>query len=148
MDTFNTNFTHILLADDDEDDVYIFHEVLKKLDVPVIFSIARNGYEVMEFLKTGTPDMIFLDLNMPIQNGQECLHSIRSDKRLDLLPVLMYSTSTHPAYINQCYDEGANFYIIKPSTYDAIAEILKKVLSADLDYLKRVTRDDFVIEGT
>jgi CheY-like chemotaxis protein len=73
--------------------------------------------------------VVFLDLNMPDKNGRECLDIIRKTKRLKDIKVVIYSTSSSQADINDTYDKGANLYISKPPTYNKLMLIMKEVLT-------------------
>src|SRR5688572_24616394 len=98
----------ILLADDDDDDRLLFLDVLNELPTPVTLSVAHNGELLMEMLDNPPlPNMIFLDLNMPLKNGFECLEEIRRDPRLKELPVIIFSTSSQPSAIDKVFKAGA-----------------------------------------
>ncbi|MBL7736625.1 MAG: response regulator [Chitinophagaceae bacterium] len=132
MSTSNTRGAHILFSDDDTDDALLFTQAADLLSTPVLLSFAEDGEQLMRYLsKELLPDMIFLDLNMPVKNGIECLGSIRSDKRFDALPIIIYTTSDSPNDINACYTLGANLYIVKPNSFESIIKTLRKVLTID-----------------
>jgi len=130
MSTLNTRGAHILFSDDDTDDALLFTQAADLLSTPVLLSFAEDGEQLMRYLsKELLPDMIFLDLNMPVKNGIECLESIRADKRFDALPIIIYTTSDSPNDINACYTLGANLYIVKPNSFESIIKTLRKVLT-------------------
>ena len=77
------NSRHIFLADDDEDDRMFFSDALSEIDNSIVLTEAENGKELMEILHqppNPMPEVVFLDINMPIQNGFQCLEEIRKDK--------------------------------------------------------------------
>jgi len=87
---------NIVLADDDEDDRMFFGEALEELALQVKVSLFKNGQELLDFLNlpnTVLPNLVFLDLNMPVKNGWECLREIRKNTKLKDLSVAIYSTS-------------------------------------------------------
>src|SRR4051812_1368494 len=97
--------THILFSDDDTDDALLFTQAADLLTSPILLSFAEDGEQLMRYLsKEMLPDMIFLDLNMPLKTGFDCLKEIRADKKLDWLPVIVYTTSDHPRDIDACYN--------------------------------------------
>lgn len=109
---------NILLADDDIDDCYFIKEALKEFSLPTHLITVLDGEELMELLATETtklPAILFLDLNMPRKNGFECLSAIRGNEKLNHLPVIIYSTSIHMEIANRLYQNGANYYISKPT---------------------------------
>jgi CheY-like chemotaxis protein len=93
--------THILFSDDDTDDALLFTQAADLMKSSILLSFAEDGEQLMRYLsKESLPDMIFLDLNMPVKNGIECLREIRNDKKLDKLPIIVYTTSDNPRDID------------------------------------------------
>ena len=127
--------THILFSDDDTDDALLFTQAADLQTSPVLLSFAEDGDQLMKYLSKETlPDMIFLDLNMPVKNGVECLRAIRSDKKLDWLPIIIYTTSDSPRDIDACYKLRANLYVVKPNSFESIIRTLKKILNIDWNH--------------
>ena len=85
----------------------------------------------METLTTGSlnpfPDVLFLDLNMPLKNGMECLVEIRSDKTFDKLPIIIFSTSSQKQAVDTAYENGATFYLKKPDSFDKLKVALDRI---------------------
>ena len=120
----------VLLADDDDDDRLLFLDVLKELSVPVNLSVAANGEIAMHLLaKSPLPNLVFLDLNMPLKNGFECLEEIRADARMSDLPVIIFSTSSQPSAIDQVYRRGAQLYIRKPNDFTQLKKVINHVIT-------------------
>jgi len=122
---------YIILADDDEDDRSFFKEAFHELNVPYELRIAEDGFELMNFLEkpaVNLPQLILLDLNMPLINGFECLDMMKKNDRLKNIPVIIYSTSANPDDVKKSYDLGARFYVHKPNNHNQIKEEIKKVL--------------------
>jgi CheY-like chemotaxis protein len=118
----------ILLADDDEDDHYFFREALKAIDPHIKITIAKNGNEALKILAKFQPELIFLDINMPHKDGKECLKMIRKNKFLMGSIVIMYTTSTDHADIQECFKLGANLYATKPSSQNEYLNTLQGIL--------------------
>ncbi|MCE3226125.1 MAG: response regulator rcp1 [Bacteroidetes bacterium] len=126
---------HLLLADDDEDDRFLFGTVLKSLPNTAKLSTIENGEKLMEYLNKNylhLPDVLFLDLNMPRKNGSECLVEIKNNEKLKDLPVIIYSTSLNDDVADVLYNCGAHYYMRKTDILD-----LKKALKQVLDLLER-----------
>lgn len=122
------NVRHVLLADDDDDDKLLFMDVLKELGIAAKLSSANNGETLMRTLSQGPPpDMLFLDLNMPLKNGFECLAEIRTDKKLDKMPVIIFSTSAQPSAIDEVFAGGAQLYVRKPNDFTQLKKVIKTV---------------------
>jgi len=109
----------IMMADDDEEDVDLFKDVLSDLAMDVHLQVAANGIELMKMLEVTEvfPELIFLDLNMPLKNGIICLQEIKSNPFWKNIKVIILSTSSHQDQIKVAYDKGADFYLTKSASY-------------------------------
>ncbi len=135
----------VLLVDDDLDDQFFFREALKHVDQSVQLSVAMHGLEAMQKLGSLSPTIIFLDINMPAQNGKECLRAIRAQKDFDHITIVMFTTSSNEEDIEECFRNGANLYVTKPLSTIEQANILKKVFSLYLNNkLAKPKKDNFV----
>lgn len=147
MSHSETDARRLLLADDDDDDKLLFMDVLKELRAHVTLSSASNGEALMHMLSTSPlPDMLFLDLNMPLKNGFECLTEIRRDVRMDKMPIVIFSTSSQPSAIDQVYAGGAQLYIRKPNDFAQLKKVVQYVLNMKWgpgDFER--TREEFVL---
>jgi CheY-like chemotaxis protein len=126
---------HIFIADDDPDDLDLFKIIIRDISSEIKITVARNGVELLEFLEIVIPDIIFLDINMPGMNGIDCLSEIRKQKKLDDIPVIMFSTTAEEKHVNATYALGANLYLQKPAYSSTTHATLYKTLS--------LTRKDF-----
>lgn len=125
----------IFIADDDPDDLAFFEEALREICNKTILTTATDGVELLEILlKTvpPSPDVIFLDLNMPRLNGFECLIEIKNTLKLKPIPVVILSTTITPDTIDKLYVNGAHAYVTKPTAFDDLKSIIRHVLSIDL----------------
>ncbi|PWB27649.1 response regulator [Flavobacterium sp. HTF] len=122
----------VLLADDDEDDRFIFQEALADVDPSVVFFSSNNGCEALERLGTRgfSPDIIFMDINMPVMNGIECLKKIKESKNYNKIPVIMYSTSGNDDARQECINLGANGFIQKPFSMMKMRDEIKNAMDS------------------
>src|SRR5687768_6390355 len=93
-------YKRILMVDDDKHDQELFAEMLNEADSSAILSIAMNGQQALEVLRNAPvlPDLIFLDLNMPIMNGFEFLEHIKSKeqyKAFKRIPIIVFTTTNN-----------------------------------------------------
>lgn len=123
--------THVLLAEDDDEDYFIFSLALKELTIKVILTRAENGDILLQLLDEKNPDIVFLDLLMPCKDGRTCLKEIRANKKYDSVPIVVYSSLSDLKSIEFCYREGSNLYAIKPSTLQELKTVLEKIFSID-----------------
>lgn len=117
----------ILLADDDTDDCGFFEEALNELPVSWKLTAVHDGEQLMRLLNEESgklPHILFLDLNMPRKNGFECLAEIKGNKKLKDLPVIILSTSYEQDVVNLLFQNGAQYFIRKPSTFARFKKII------------------------
>jgi len=118
----------ILYVDDDSEDREIFIEILEVIDPEIKVVEASNGIETINILASeDLPDIIFLDINMPLLNGDQTLVEIRKDERLNNTKVVMYSTNVSKTSIPKYQTLNAQ-YINKPYTVQDGIRILKHVI--------------------
>lgn len=128
---------YILLAEDDEDDRLFFKEALQEIKVKTMVDFVHNGSQLMDFLNQPgirLPNVVFLDLNMPVKSGMECLVEIRKNSRLKDLAIIIYSTSASEEDIEEAFVNGANVYIKKPNDFSLLKSSLAKVISLNWQY--------------
>lgn len=131
MTSFQENTKNILIAEDDDDDFAVFAEAVQQLPVTVVLTRAENGEILIKLLSQGNPDMLFLDLNMPCKDGQSCLVEIRSNRKYDDLPIIIYSSRRDFEAIEFCFRKGSNLYVYKPHSYKELIEVLEKIFVID-----------------
>ncbi|MBJ2174351.1 response regulator [Aureibaculum sp. A20] len=127
----------VFLAEDDEDDRWLFEQALENIKIKTELSMFKNGKELMDFLKKPDsiqPHIVFLDLNMPIKNGMECLKEMKQHDNLKSIPVAIYSTSSSEKDIENTFVNGANIYINKPNKFSALKKVIEKVLQLNWQY--------------
>ncbi len=134
---------HILLVEDNEGDILLTQEAFDECRIKTIISVARNGQEALDFLfKKGAfadvkkPDLILLDINMPIFNGHEVLKQLKADEQLKKIPVIMLTTSSSERDISTAYENHCNSYVKKPLDID---DFLKAVLKIEEFWLQLST---------
>lgn len=121
---------NIVYVDNDEDDLWLFEEALDELPIKCNLKLFKTGKEFMNHLNTSQEktDMIFLDLNMPMKSGLDCLKEIKQNEKFNDIIIIIYASHINEEYVNLTFDFGANLYIRKPSSFNEIKEILNKIL--------------------
>ncbi|HSU51010.1 MAG TPA: response regulator, partial [Segetibacter sp.] len=111
-------YKHIILADDDTDDIELFQSAAKECNENIEIVTAKDGIKLIELLeKEERIDVIILDLNMPKMNGYECVKTIRQNKKYNTIPIMIFSTSSAKEDIEYCFETGAEFYVVKPASF-------------------------------
>ncbi len=136
MKNFYMPRIHILLIDDSKTDLIMIKEAIIERDITHTIDTAGNGIEAISFLKKedafnnkATPNLILLDINMPLMNGYEVLDIIKADKKLNHIPIVMFSTSSLPDDIFKSYQKHANCYIVKPDNARGFDEVVNSIES-------------------
>jgi Response regulator containing CheY-like receiver, AAA-type ATPase, and DNA-binding domains len=137
----NKENIRILLTDDDADDREFFADAVADIQLNFPIEFCENGLELLNRLydkNLSVPDIIFLDLNMPIMSGFESLKQIRDDSIFKDIPIIaIYSTSATEEGIMNTFGLGANAYIVKPTDFNDLKKLLKKVI--EMDWKERLT---------
>ena len=120
---------NIFLVDDDKEDQEFFIEALNKIENAKLYGIASNGKEALDTLKnTDTlPDFIFMDFNMPLMNGIECLFEITNLARTKNIPVFMLSSAIEQAEVSRKF--GAKGFIKKTSDKAVLITELLRIIN-------------------
>lgn len=140
---------NIVLADDDADDRMLFEEAIHEIEIKTKLSTFNDGNDLMQYLLQpgiSLPEIVFLDLNMPIKDGMECLKEIRRTETLKNLCVAIYSTSSSEQDIEDTFVNGANIYINKPNSFTALKKALGRALKLNWQYhTSALNRDNFLL---
>ena len=125
----------ILVADDDENDVFFIERALKEAQVANPLRRVRDGEEAIAYLKGEggygdrekfpLPHLMLLDLKMPRKNGFEVLEWVRGQPGLKRLPVIILTSSKEDPDIKRAYDLGANTYLVKPAKPEGLVDMAK-----------------------
>ena len=118
---------HVLIVDDDDDDIEIICEALESIVEGIICAVAQVGADAIEMLCSSPDfDLVLMDINMPGLDGFSTLEQLKSIPRLNSLPVVIMSTSQTHETIARALKLGASSYFGKPASYSQWVEILKK----------------------
>lgn len=110
---------HVLLVEDDIDDQLLIEEAFQDTELPVRLDFAVDGRQALDMLSqiSYMPDLILLDLNMPVMNGFEVLSQLQAKNLSSRTPIVILTTSSDKDQVNRSYDLGASSFIIKPRKY-------------------------------
>jgi CheY-like chemotaxis protein len=130
----------ILVADDDQDDQFLLQTAFNESGGEEKLEFVSNGVELLNNLydridDTGNsfPEIILLDLNMPLKNGKETLQELKQHPVLKRIPVIIYTTTRNESEVRKCYELGANSYIVKPASFDSLTSFVGVLRSYWLD---------------
>lgn len=129
-------FKRILLAEDDPKDVELMINALNEYNLANDILIVRDGVEALDYLyrrgtfeqePRGNPIVILLDLKMPKMDGIQVLRQIKSDKQLQMIPVVVLTSSSESQDLEICYRLGVNAYVVKPVKFTDFVEAVKGI---------------------
>ncbi|MDO8965009.1 response regulator [Algoriphagus sp.] len=125
---------HILLVEDNEGDIILTLDAFEESKIKTNISVVKNGQEALDFLfrrgeytEVEKPDLVLLDINIPIFNGHEVLRQIKTTDFLKKIPVIMLTTSSSQKDVNQAYENHSNSYVKKPLDMDEFLEAILKI---------------------
>ena len=131
------NTRPILLVEDTPDDAELTIMSLKRSGLLNEVVLVEDGLEALDFLfgegrfagrnTAITPALVLLDIKMPRLDGIEVLQRMRADKRTQLLPVVMLTTSTEDVDLLKAYESGANAYVRKPVSLSEFQEAVRQL---------------------
>lgn len=129
----------ILIAEDDADDRYLLQAAFSEIGYPENIDFVENGVEVLNYLDNiyrsnnmeikALPGFILLDLNMPKKDGREVLKELKQHPVFKKIPVIVFTTTKNEIEIKRCYELGANSYIVKPISFDALLKVIENIRS-------------------
>ena len=126
--------TKILLVEDNEGDILLTMEAFRQASITNHIEVVRDGETAIQYLDkkdqyagAATPDLIFLDINLPKVDGKEVLQHVKNSRQLARIPVIMLTTSDSQDDIEECYSKGVNCYITKPSDLRIFFDIIMHI---------------------
>jgi Response regulators consisting of a CheY-like receiver domain and a winged-helix DNA-binding domain len=124
----------ILLVEDNPGDVQLTKEAMLETKILTNLFVVEDGVEAIEFLfkkgkyqKMPRPDIIILDLNLPLKDGREVLEIVKQDESLKRIPVVVLTSSKAEEDIIRSYNLHANCYITKPLDFEQFIQIVKNI---------------------
>jgi CheY-like chemotaxis protein len=132
-----TNALGILLAEDEENDVFLLRRAFQAADIRNPLFVVRDGEEAIEYLsgigpfadrlQYPIPALFILDIKMPRKSGMDVLRWLRKQPVLNSLPALVMSSSAVPHDIERAYQLGANAFVVKPSNNEERAQLANNI---------------------
>lgn len=132
------NAPFILIAEDDADDRFLIRTAFEEKGFNDKIEFVENGVELLAFLQNITagdkgeqqlPGFILLDLNMPKKDGREVLKEVKQHPLYKKIPVIVFTTTRNEVEIKRCYELGANTYIVKPISFEALLKVVDDIQS-------------------
>ena len=124
----NEHKTRILLAEDNDGDVFLVRRALEKRGISHELVVAHNGEQALDWLDSTetmqlAPELILLDLNLPRIDGAQLLSHIRKSDRFSRTPVIVLTSSDSPKDRQMALELGANLYFRKPTDLKSFMDL-------------------------
>jgi len=141
---------NILLVEDDGDDLMFFKEAITSISEINEVTIVRNCDELFSQMELSTHfDLVFMDINLPLVDGKICLKKLKSIEKLKDIPVIMFTGSSRQTDVDESYEWGAHYHVVKPYAHTNYIESLKIVMSQDWKVAQpRPAKEQFVVNLT
>ncbi|WP_029272958.1 PAS domain S-box protein [Flavobacterium sp. KJJ] len=118
----------ILIVEDNKVNMLLLKTIVKNLNINSIIFECENGYEAVKQIENINPDLVFMDIQMPIMNGYEATKAIRVTKIGKIIPIIAVTAGAEKEERNKCLSAGMNDYISKPIIRGTVEEALRKWL--------------------
>jgi CheY-like chemotaxis protein len=138
----SSNYPKIILhIDDDPDDRYLVKRAITSIDPSIILREAQNGKKAIEFLNQARlfgdlPDLIILDINMPVMDGRDTYKEINKDPELSLIPIIVFTTSFNDTELDHWKERNIEI-VTKPASFDDFTISIKNMLAYPDQQLKK-----------
>lgn len=139
----------IILADDDQDDCLLVEEAIDELGLPYNLTCVEDGVKLIETLSDKSlpsPDLVLLDLDMPMKHGLVCLDEIRNDPGLKSLPIVIYTTHSQRETVKDAYLKKAQYYLKKPNSFSSLVKALRIVLNTNWAEMTQPDEKEFFLQ--
>jgi CheY-like chemotaxis protein len=126
----------MLVVEDNPADVLFFREAMQASKTLSTLQVVGDGIDALAFLRrqgpfadAPRPDVIVLDLNLPLKNGHEVMRELCADPSLNAIPVAILTTSTSEQYVCDCYPKGRCLYFSKTDDFKQLQDIVRQIVA-------------------
>lgn len=133
-----TNKQSVLIIEDSDEDFTTLVRMISKANITNPVYRCEDGEEALDFLYqkgeyadetiAPRPSLILLDLNLPGTDGREVLATLKQNQDLQMIPVVIFSTSSNPKDVKACYSQGVSGYIVKPMNIERLNQLVTTFL--------------------
>lgn len=116
----------ILLVDDDETSLVLMQRILEKNYKGILIYQAKDGLEALEILRINPIDLILMDMRMPVMDGFETTMKIKSDPKLQSIPIIAITAYASEEDKEKCFKVGCNDFISKPISYENLIDKIQR----------------------
>jgi CheY-like chemotaxis protein len=118
----------ILLAEDDEDNRDLVEFVIARSGLDVTLLSAENGQQAVDLAKTNIPDLILMDMQMPVMDGFTAVSIIKADPKLHAIPIIAFTALARPEDKVRMREIGCEEHYTKPMDPEELLTLIQKYL--------------------
>lgn len=146
----NKEFLNVIVADNDENTLIFFKNILKELKISIKVQCFSNGKSLMEYLNNDdavVPELVFIKYRIPGKDSMECLDEIRADLKFSNMVTAIYSEPIPEAEIEDIFVKGANIYMKKTESFDTLKKVLAEVITINWQYYTSgLNKENFILK--
>jgi response regulator RpfG family c-di-GMP phosphodiesterase len=146
----NKEFLNVIVADNDENTLIFFKNILKELKISIKVQCFSNGKSLMEYLKNDdavVPEIAFIKYKIPGKGSMECLDEIHSDIKFSNMVIVIYSEPIPENEIEDIFVKGANVFMKKPESFETLKKVLTEVITINWQYYTSgLNKENFILK--
>lgn len=146
----NKEFLNVIVADNDENTLIFFKNILKELKISIKVQCFSNGKSLMEYLNNEdavVPEIVFIKYRIPGKESMECLEDIRSDLKFSNMVTAIYSEPLPEDEIEDIFVKGANIYMKKPESFETLKKVLTDIITINWQYYTSgLNKENFILK--
>lgn len=146
----NKEFLNVIVADNDENILIFFKNILKELKISIKVQCFSNGKDLMEYLNNEdavVPEIVFIKYTIPGKESMECLEEIESNSKFNNMVTAIFSEPIPEDEIEDIFVKGANIFMKKPECFEKLKKVLSEVITINWQYhTSGLNKDHFILK--
>ncbi len=146
----NKEFLNVIVADNDENTLIFFKNILKELKISIKVQCFNNGKSLMEYLKNDdavVPEIVFIKYKIPGKDSMECLDEFHSDIKFSNMVMVIYSEPIPESEIEDIFVKGAHVFMKKPESFETLKKVLTEVITINWQYYTSgLNKENFILK--
>ncbi|WP_089694535.1 response regulator [Chryseobacterium culicis] len=146
----NKEFMNVIVADNDENTLIFFKNILKELKISIKVQCFSNGKDVMDYLSNEdavVPEIVFINYKIPGKESMECLEEIESNSKFNNMVTAIFSDPIPENEVEDIFVKGAHIFMKKPECFDRLKKVLTEVITINWQYhTSGLNKDHFILK--
>ncbi|MGH1519928.1 response regulator [Chryseobacterium sp. JK1] len=146
----NKEFLNVIVADNDENTLIFFKNILKELKISIKVQCFSNGKDLMEYLNNDDaviPELVFIRYTIPGKNSMECLDEIQSNLKFSRMVTAIFSDPIPESEIEDIFVRGANIYMRKAESFETLKKVVTEIITINWQYYTSgLNKENFILK--